>query len=152
MNKKEADKEESQREMSFGLTESQQKQDASPEKNDSSFKDSLVQKKFEDSSGGDEITELFSAENYDGEGCEEIDVSTGTFGGKNNLELKLKEGGQRGIKSAAVKGTRPPAVRARRPISGISGISERECMITDSKQTESGFDVNDERDDDREDI
>lgn len=71
-------------------------------------------------------------------------MSTGTFGGKNNLDLKLKETKSRDVQSAAIK-------RARRPISGISGISSRDCPITDDTHTSNDFGTVNDRDSDEDD-
>jgi hypothetical protein len=100
----------------------------------------LSPSKQDDESQNEEMTELFTASRNDDAG-EDIDVSTGTFGGKHNLEVKLKDSKQREVKSAAVK--------PKRPISGISDILTRECPLSDdthTSQDEFGT-VNDREDD-----
>ena len=97
--------------------------------------------KQDDDSQNEEITELFTASRNDDAVGEDIDVSTGTFGGKQNLEVKLKDPKQREVQSAAVK--------PKRPISGISDILTRECPLSDdthTSQDEFGT-VNDREDD-----
>jgi len=87
-----------------------------------------VEVQEEDDEREDNLSDLFSASlNQDDDG---MDPSTGTFGKKENLEIKLKDDGKkRDVQSAVVR-----PVYKQRPISGgISGMSSRDCELTSEK-------------------